>query len=125
MWSFFTIVEKLVLIMKTVSIKTNRDFRKTYSAGTSQVSRNMVIYLFRNKLEENRIGFTVSKKIGKSVVRSRVRRVLKEAFRSLETDVECCYDIVVVARAGCRQQKSNVLAKEMAYMLRKLKVYKK
>lgn len=84
--------------MKTETIKKNFEYRKVYKRGRSSVGRYLVVYLFKNNTNANRLGITVSKKVGNSVTRNRVRRLTKESFRKLEDDLTQGYDIVVVAR---------------------------
>jgi len=80
------------------SLKLNHVFRKLYNRGNSSVTKHLVLYTRPNRLGENRIGVTVSKKMGKAVVRNRVRRRLREIYRINEEQFLPGYDIVVVAR---------------------------
>ena len=83
--------------MKIISIKENSDFKRAYYRGKSVVKRRLVIYFRKNKYGFNRLGLTVSPKIGCAVVRNRVRRLIKENYRVLQGLSEG-YDIVIVAR---------------------------
>ena len=85
--------------MKIISIKENSDFKRLYYRGKSVVKKRIVVYYRKNKLESNRLGITVSPKIGCAVVRNRVRRLIKENYRILQGLKEG-YDIVVVARSS-------------------------
>jgi ribonuclease P protein component len=60
----------------------------------------MVIYCRRNGKTENRLGLTVSTKLGNAVRRNRIRRRLKEAYRLNEDRIKCGFDVVIVARSG-------------------------
>ena len=60
-----------------------------------------------NDLSVNRLGITVSKKIGNSVVRSRVKRIIKEAYRLHEDKFKIGYDFVIVARRAAKNKKST------------------
>ena len=82
----------------TVSIKKNRDFRFIYKRGKSAVSCILAIYMKKSKGAENHIGITVSTKVGKAVVRNRVRRRIREAYRINETKFKPGHDIIIVAR---------------------------
>ena len=68
----------------TESLKKNRDFQNVYKKGTSFANRYLVMYVMDNGLEINRVGISVSKKVGNSVVRHRVKRLIKEAYRLQE-----------------------------------------
>ena len=82
------------------SLTKNHEFRRLYSKGKSAVTPLVVVYCRKNGRNCNRIGFTVSTKLGKAVVRNRVRRRLREIYRLHETAFSRGYDLVFVARAG-------------------------
>ena len=82
----------------TTSLKTNKDFRRVYRKGTSAVRPGLVVYARPNRQGENRLGFTVTAKVGKAHTRNRVRRRLREIYRLHETGLRPGYDMVVVAR---------------------------
>ena len=56
------------------------------------------MYFKENGLESNRLGFSVSKKVGKSVVRNRIKRIYREAFKILNSNLKNGFDLIVVAR---------------------------
>jgi len=82
----------------SISLKSNNDFRRLYAKGKCASSHNMVLYCRPNRLRLNRVGITVSAKLGKAVVRNRVRRRLREVYRLNEDKLSPGYDIVLVAR---------------------------
>ncbi len=84
---------------KTISIKENKDFKKLYYRGKSVMSGCLVVYWRQNPYPFCRLGLTVSGKVGKAVVRNRVRRLIKESYRLMEDRVRKSMDIVVVARS--------------------------
>ena len=81
------------------SMKENSLFRRLYARGRSAANSYLVIYCRKNGSTENRIGYTVSKKLGHAVVRNRVRRRLREIYRLHESEFLPGRDIVVVARS--------------------------
>ena len=83
-----------------VSLKENNVFRRLYYKGTNAGNRYLVIYCRRNALGVNRLGLTVSTKLGHAVVRNRVRRRLREVVRLNEGRLQNGYDIVLVARSA-------------------------
>ena len=85
--------------MKTITIKKNNEFKKVYKKGKSIVGRYIVVYVLNNHLKINRIGITVSKKLGNAVKRNRARRVMKEAYRLNQQMFKLGYDIIIVGRS--------------------------
>ena len=99
----------------TTSLKKNHEFRRLYNKGKNAASQCVVVYCRRNGRAENRLGVTVSTKIGGAVQRNRIRRRLKEIYRLNENMLKSGYDIVVVARmrsrfAGYKELESSVLS---------------
>ena len=82
------------------SLKLNHIFRRLYSTS-GQANSYLVLYARKNRTGTNRVGITVSKKLGHAVVRNRVRRRLREAYRLNESRFQPGLDIVVVARSRC------------------------
>ncbi len=82
----------------TVSLKSDRQFRRIYAKGKSAVGSALVVYARRGGARDGRLGLTVSTKVGCAVVRNRVRRRLREIYRLHEDELAPGYDIVVVAR---------------------------
>ena len=80
------------------TLKKNSDFRRLYNKGKSAVNPYMVVYCRRNKGQTNRLGYTVSTKLGHAVVRNRTRRRIREIYRLNETCFTPGRDIVIVAR---------------------------
>lgn len=89
--------------MTMESLKKNADFKKCYENGRSFVNRHLVLYMCGNGLDRNRIGISVSKKVGNSVVRHRVRRLIKEACRLHEAELRKGLDLVIVARVRAKE----------------------
>ena len=83
------------------TLKKNSEFRRLYSKGKSAVSPYMVVYCRKNGRDVNRVGYTVSVKLGHAVVRNRVRRRLREIYRLNSPALKKGWDIVVVARGRC------------------------
>ena len=80
------------------SLKKNQDFQKVYRNGKSYANKYLVMYVLENELENNRIGVSVSKKVGNSVVRHRLARLIRESFRLNGDRFQNGLDIVVIAR---------------------------
>lgn len=80
------------------SLKKNHQFQFVYKNGKSYVNKYLVMYVKENGTEKNRIGICVSKKVGNSIVRHRVTRLVRESYRLQEAMFNSGLDIVVVAR---------------------------
>lgn len=84
------------------SLKKNQDFQKVYRNGKSYANKYLVMYVLENDLQKNRIGVSVSKKVGNSVVRHRLARLIRESFRLNGDKFQSGLDIVVIARNTAR-----------------------
>jgi len=98
----------------TDTLKKNYEFQRLYSKGKSAVTPFLVVYVRKTKKRTNRIGITVSTKLGKAVVRNRVRRRLREIYRLAEDAFVPGTELVVVARV--RAVKATYAQLEKAFM---------
>ena len=99
----------------TSSLKKNHEFKRLYNKGKSVASQCAVVYCRRNGRQDNRLGVTVSTKIGGAVQRNRVRRRFREIYRLNEGALSAGYDIVIVARvksrfSGYREIEASILS---------------
>ena len=85
------------------SLKKNRDFQNVYKNGKSYANKYLVMYILENETEKNRIGISVSKKVGNSVIRHRITRLVRESYRLQEEMFNSSLDIVVIARGAARE----------------------
>ena len=92
-----------------VKIKENYEFRRAYSRGKSFVTPFAVIYAFKTKRNNVRLGITTGKKIGKAVERNRAKRVITAAFRNILPKLSIGYDYVIVARVRILDAKSTTV----------------
>ncbi len=105
----------------TQSLKKNFQFGFVYNKGKSVANRFLVVYVVKNKKDhsQNRLGITVSKKVGKSVVRSRVTRLIKESYRLNEHRLKPGYDIVVIARVNAKDASYHDINRALWNLLKK------
>ena len=85
------------------SLKKNNDFQNVYRNGKSYANRFLVMYVLKNDTEKNRIGISVSKKVGNSVIRHHITRLGRESYRLHEDMFNSGLDIVVIARTTARK----------------------
>lgn len=100
------------------SLKKNDAFRLVYRLGKSCANRYLVMYAMPNGLGTSRIGISVSKKVGNSVVRHRIKRLVKECYRLHETEFEGGSDIVVVARRSADGASYQMIEKALLSLMR-------
>lgn len=82
------------------SLRKNHQFQSVYRIGKSYANKYLVMYVAENGTEGNRIGISVSKKVGNSVVRHHITRLVRESYRLHEALFNSGLDIVIVARRG-------------------------
>ncbi len=85
------------------SLKKTADFQRVYKNGRSYANRLLVMYILKNDLQRNRLGISVSKKVGNSVVRHHIARLLRESYRLHEERFHSGWDIAVIARNGAKE----------------------
>ena len=84
------------------SLKKNSYFQNVYKNGKSYANRYFVMYVLENNMAENRLGISVSKKVGNSVIRHHITRLVREAYRLHEETFNSGLDIVIIARVSAK-----------------------
>jgi len=103
LWNFFIENKYEVTCMKfSESLKKNWDFQQVYQTGRSYANRYLVMYVRKNGTERNRLGISVSKKVGNSVVRHHLTRLIREVYRLHEDTFNNGLDVVVIARVSAK-----------------------
>lgn len=105
----------------TQSLKLNRDFRRAYRSE-SAVGGYTVVYARKNGCTFNRLGLTVGKTAGKAVVRNRLKRLMRESYRLMETDVKTGYDLILVARNRAVGKTFEQIKKDIDFSMSKLNI---
>ena len=94
-------------MLYTAVMKDNKDFQRCYRKGRYAACGFLTVYYYPNGLSVNRLGLTVSKKLGGAVERNRVKRIFRAAYRLNETLIPIGYDLVFVGRNDAAQRKST------------------
>ncbi|WP_058486398.1 ribonuclease P protein component [Defluviitalea phaphyphila] len=103
----------------TESLKKNYQFRNVYNKGNSIANRFLVMYKLKNGKDKNRLGISVSKKVGNSVVRNRITRLIRESYRLKEEEIKKGWDIVIIARVASKNSDYNEISKSIYNLLKK------
>ncbi len=103
-------------------LRKNRDFQFVYQNGKSFGNRLLVVYRLANGTDKNRLGISVSKKVGNSVIRHRVTRLIRESYRLKEEKFVRGYDIVVIARPGAKESNFFDIQSALLHAARKQKL---
>ncbi len=123
--------------MKVMAISENHLYKKVYAKGKKAVCKHIVVYVLTDyhasrlarenplKKRVNRVGLTVSTRLGKAVVRSRVRRILRAAYQRLdrETDLKKGKLIVITARDAAVKAKSTDIFSDLLFAAKKLELF--
>jgi ribonuclease P protein component len=126
LWPFSASRKKEQRQMDFYRLKKNAEFRAVYKRGKSFSNNLLVVYLYINKKSINRLGVSVSKKVGKSVVRNRIKRLIKESVRlnSSCIKVENGYDLVFIARKASSGKSYVEINNSVKNLIRKAGLYK-
>lgn len=106
----------------SMPLKQNHLFRRLYAKGQSAANRHLVLYCRKNGQLCNRVGYTVSAKMGHAVARNRIRRQLREIYRLHEAQFRPGYDLVVVVRTRGMQASFQELTQAYLSLARKLEL---
>ena len=104
------------------SLKKNRDFQFVYQNGKSCANRLLVMYLLRRDTHRNRLGISVSNKVGNSVVRHRLTRLIRESYRLNENKFDDGLDLIVIARPGAKEKSFFEIESALLHLARKFDV---
>lgn len=86
------------------SLKKNADFQMVYKEGKSFANKYLIMYVKENSLDFNRIGISVNKKVGNSVIRHKLKRLILESYRLHEDIFNSSLDMVIVARMTAKDK---------------------
>jgi len=99
-------------------IKKDKQFRYIYSRGKSFANKKLVVYYIKSNDEKLKIGISISKKVGKAVVRNRLRRLIKENIR-LNTKIKTGYSMIFLARFGADDLDFQTMKSSINHLLKK------
>ncbi|HHW36649.1 MAG TPA: ribonuclease P protein component [Bacillales bacterium] len=107
-------------------IKKNDEFQAVFKRGVSVANRQFVIYMLEKPEQiEMRIGLSVSKKIGKAVVRNQIKRYVRQVFLELKEDLKQNVDYVIIARKPTAEMNFHETKKSLMHVLKIAKAFTK
>ncbi|WP_297521756.1 ribonuclease P protein component [uncultured Clostridium sp.] len=116
--------------MSIEALRKNREFRLVYRRGESLSNRLLVLYIFKNRKNRNeknspynKVGISVSKKVGKSVVRSRVKRLILESYRLNCETLKEGHDFIFIARNPIAGKSYKEVENAAVHLLKKAGLY--
>ena len=104
---------------KEYRLRSNDDFIKVYKKGKKYWNRNLILYVRKNGLKYSRVGFSITKKVGNSVVRNKIRRRMKEIYRLNFDNIKVGYDIIFIPKKNTVDINYKDLEKAMLHIFKK------
>lgn len=107
------------MIKRENRLKKNKHFNYIYKNGKAQRAGNIVLVFIKLKIKPFKVGFSVSNKIGKSVVRNKVKRRMREAFKQLINLIDRRYNYIFVAKEGIAEANFETIKQNMLLAIKK------
>ena len=104
--------------MNHLRLRKDSDFKNIYRNGKSLDTKTLVFYFIKNDLGYTRVGYSISKKVGKAVTRNRIRRLIKENLKDIP-DLKDGYDIIFIGRIPSSESDYKEIGKSIRYLFRK------
>ena len=111
-------------LSKEEILRDNREFNEVYSKGKSYVNRNLVIHVLHGERYNGKVGFAAGKKLGNAVVRNRVKRLLREAYRLCKKNLRSDCALVILGRKNLVDAKVDVAIESFIDICKKAKLFK-
>jgi len=106
---------------KIIPLKNN-EFVKVYQTGNSKANKLLIMYVVKKNEKSNRLGISVSKKVGNSVIRHRVKRLIKEAYRLNIRSLDLGTDIVIIARSTAKDKSYKEIESALMHLAKLNKI---
>ena len=104
--------------MNHLRLRKDSHFKNIYRKGKSLATKTLVFYFIKNDLGYTRVGYSISKKVGKAVTRNRIRRLIKENLKDIP-DLKDGYDIIFIGRIPSSESDYKEIGKSVRYLFRK------
>lgn len=111
---------------KEFRIKKNKEFQNAFKKGKSFANRQFIIYVLgKPEQEKFRIGLSVSKKVGNSVMRNRIKRCIRQSIFELQDQIKDGHDYVIIARKPAAEMDFHEIKSSLTHVLKVSKVLRK
>ncbi|EFI41689.1 MULTISPECIES: ribonuclease P protein component [Peptoniphilus] len=107
--------------IKDCYLKKNIDFQRVYAKRNINGNKNLTVFFKKNGLDNKRVGFTITKKIGNAVIRNKIKRRLREIYRLNFDILPEGYDYVFVVKKTCVDLSYKELEKSFIHLSKKLR----
>lgn len=108
---------------KFPSLKSNKDFQKVYKKGKSYGNKHIVMYILENNEDFNRVGISISKKVGNSIIRHKKTRQIREIFRKNDYKILKGFDIITVIRISAKDISYEELNNSYLHLIKLHKLF--
>lgn len=112
----------MTILRNIDSLKNTSEFKEVYEKGQSTANSFLVLYALATDSNEQKLGISVSKKVGNSVVRHRLSRVIRASFVELRKELPTGYRFVVVARKRAVEKNFSDICDALRYLSKKMKL---
>lgn len=113
-----------IVMKKKYRLRKNEEFKRVYKRGKNYWNRNLILYVVENGLDYSRVGFTVTKKVGNSVVRNRTRRRVREIYRKYINNIKEGYDIIIIPKKNVVDIDHKDLESALIHILKLANLFK-
>lgn len=103
---------------KIYRLRSNIEFKRVYSGGKNYWNRNLILYVKKNSVGNSRVGYSITKKIGNSVVRNKIRRRMKEIYRLNFNSIKSNYDLIFIPKKNVVNISYKELESAMLHILK-------
>lgn len=107
------------LLPKKYRLRENSDFKRIYKTSHSISDSNLVLYYRKNNRSNTRLGFSISKKIGKAHERNLLKRQMREIARKNINNLLPGFDLIFIARQKIKGKSYHDVEKSMVYLFNK------
>lgn len=104
--------------MRNIDSLKNNEFQHIYKNAKSYVNRYLVMYVLKNDEGKSKLGISVSKKVGNSIVRHRLARLIREAYRLNREMFNSGLNIIVIARVSAKDKSYKEIESAFLHLLK-------